>query len=278
MDKSTNKGKLYSIGAVAKLMGIQPQLLRHYCDMGVITPEIIDEETGYRFFSVKQFPYIDRTRFQLRCGLSLTDIKAVLQSDNLDLLVRLLSKERKKKLEEIEKAIDCIKTIEWYESYFAYGNQPTETSSFSIKRFEPRYLLAAKCPDDYDPKDFYNLFNKIRYKEENKNLKLTRQVTVLLDYDALLHKEFKRYYVGRFAMGMPSAISPDIMKLPAGEYYCFWANIHNEDWDPNEIRIPLAERRKATLVIANEFETSFSEYNNNPHELQFYFNDTVLKM
>ena len=57
--------KLYTIGKVAKLMGMQSQLLRHYCDIGLITPEYVDPQTGYRYFSFEQLPesvrrYVER--------------------------------------------------------------------------------------------------------------------------------------------------------------------------------------------------------------------------
>ena len=49
--------ELYSIGKMSAMMGISAQVLRHYCDIGLITPEYINPETGYRYFSFAQFHY-----------------------------------------------------------------------------------------------------------------------------------------------------------------------------------------------------------------------------
>ena len=37
--------ELYSIGKMSAMMGISAQVLRHYCDIGLITPEYIKPDT-----------------------------------------------------------------------------------------------------------------------------------------------------------------------------------------------------------------------------------------
>lgn len=263
--------KLYTIGKTAKLMGIQAQLLRHYCDIGLITPEYIDPDNGYRYFSFEQFPFIDRTRFLLGCGLGLKAIKRVLQDDDIPFLIELLNQEREEKKKELQRTQDCIHTIEWYINYFAYNNTHDSDAPFEIKSFDKRYLFAVRCPENYQPTDLYNLLNQVKNQEQYRNLKLTRQFTVIIDYDALLTKKLKRYYVGIFTMEPPKIRSEHILEIPAGEYYCFRADIHNESWDPNQIKIPLADKKEPSLVLASEYESSFSSYNNSPHELQIFF-------
>ena len=269
--------QLYTIGKVAKLMGIQPQLLRHYCDIGLITPEYIDPQTGYRYFSFEQLPDIDRTRFLLRCGLRLKEIKQVLREDNLPLLVELLNKERKQKQLEMQRAQDGMELIDWYINYFTFNSRSALDAPYQIRRLGKRFLLAVKCPDSYQPTDFYQLFSRIKNAPPYRDLKLTRQVTVLLDYEALLQKQFRRLYVGAFLIGDPGFQAPELLQIPAGEYYCFRANIHDEAWDPNQLRIPLADKEKPALTLASEYEASFSTYNNNPHELQLLFGDHILE-
>ena len=269
--------KLYTIGKVAKLMGMQSQLLRHYCDIGLITPEYVDPQTGYRYFSFEQLPDIDRTRFLLRCGLRLKEIKQVLQEDNLPLLVELLDKEREQRQLELQRAQDGIDLIDWYINYFTFNKQPASAAPYQIRRIEERFLLAARCPEDYQPTGLYQLFSRIKNAPRYRNLKLTRQVTVVLDYEALLEKRFKRLYVGAFLIGDPGFRAPEILRIPAGEYYCFRANIHDEDWNPSQLRIPLADKVKPVLTLASEYEATFSTYNNNPHELQILFGDPILE-
>lgn len=52
--------ELYSIGEVAGIMGISVQTLRNYANSELLKPQYIDEKTGYRYYSFKQFHMIDR--------------------------------------------------------------------------------------------------------------------------------------------------------------------------------------------------------------------------
>ena len=79
-----NGKKWYSIGEMSELMGISPQTLRHYCNIGLIAPEFIDPDSGYRYFSFRQFHYIDRARYLLACGFHLKEIKEILDSNDVD--------------------------------------------------------------------------------------------------------------------------------------------------------------------------------------------------
>ena len=45
----------YSIGETAKLLGVSTQTLRYYDREGILRPETINEETGYRYYSYMQF-------------------------------------------------------------------------------------------------------------------------------------------------------------------------------------------------------------------------------
>ena len=50
-----DKSKLFSIGDVAGLFNLSTGTLRHYETLGLITPEYTDPDTGYRYYSVRQF-------------------------------------------------------------------------------------------------------------------------------------------------------------------------------------------------------------------------------
>ena len=47
--------KLFRIGDVARLFHLSVSSLRHYEDEGLLVPEKIDPDTGYRYYSVRQF-------------------------------------------------------------------------------------------------------------------------------------------------------------------------------------------------------------------------------
>ncbi|WP_368260276.1 MerR family DNA-binding transcriptional regulator, partial [Clostridium paraputrificum] len=49
----------YSIGEVSKIKDVTIKALRYYHKVGILIPKYIDEETGYRYYSIDQFVHID---------------------------------------------------------------------------------------------------------------------------------------------------------------------------------------------------------------------------
>lgn len=55
--------KLFSIGDVARLFHISVSSLRHYENVGLLTPEYTDPSSGYRYYSVEQFEILNIIRY-----------------------------------------------------------------------------------------------------------------------------------------------------------------------------------------------------------------------
>lgn len=56
--------KLFRIGEMAKLFHMSMSTLRHYERLGLLKPEKVDEKTGYRYYSVRQFEALNTVRFR----------------------------------------------------------------------------------------------------------------------------------------------------------------------------------------------------------------------
>lgn len=107
-----NKKELFQIGQVAKLFHISVGSLRHYEKIGLLTPEFIDKETGYRYYSTRQFEYLNAIRYLRVLDIPLEQISEFLHNRNLDNIKKLLEQQKisvSRKLYElgvIEKKID----------------------------------------------------------------------------------------------------------------------------------------------------------------------------
>ncbi len=262
---------LYSIGKVSSIMGISVQTLRHYCDIGLVQPKHIDSETGYRYFSFEQFHYIDRARYLLKCGFKLKEIKQVLVGNDIDLLIQYLCQKKKEKLEEIKDAYDIIDTLDWYQQYFTYGKMNEASTSYYVKHMEARYLIAVACDPSYTHLQFYPLFNQIKNSEPYKHITYMRQFTAILDYDALMQKTMRRFYVGMLAMKDPGFRSANIVEIPAGEYYCFKAAILSDNWNPYLLKMFRAEEKRPKLLLTSEYEDDLQNFKECMHEVQILF-------
>lgn len=56
-------------------------MLRYYNDIGLFTPDRIDSETGYRYYSVRQLSQLNRVLALKELGLSLDQVKRLLKEE-----------------------------------------------------------------------------------------------------------------------------------------------------------------------------------------------------
>ena len=73
-----------SIGQMAKLNQVSIQALRLYDEMDILKPIEVNQETGYRYYDVKQSAQLDMIHYMKATGISLKEIKDVF--DHKDIL------------------------------------------------------------------------------------------------------------------------------------------------------------------------------------------------
>ena len=71
------------LGKFSKIAQVSGRQLRHYDQLGLLTPEHTDPSTGYRYYSAKQLPRLNRILALKEMGLSLEQIKRMLEDENL---------------------------------------------------------------------------------------------------------------------------------------------------------------------------------------------------
>ena len=67
------------IGEFSKLSRVSIRMLRHYDEIGLIAPEMVDEFTGYRYYSEAQLPVMNRITALKDMGFSLATIIEILK-------------------------------------------------------------------------------------------------------------------------------------------------------------------------------------------------------
>ena len=72
----------YKIGDYARYMGVTPDLLKHYEQHGLVTPEV--SPSGYRYYPFTQSPALLSSMGLRSYGLPLREISAMLREDDLD--------------------------------------------------------------------------------------------------------------------------------------------------------------------------------------------------
>ncbi len=104
---------MLSIGEFSKICKVSTKTLRYYAEIGLILPNQINPENGYRYYSIEQLEtmlFINRLK---EYHFSLEEIKVILDSDELHeekLYTELVRKKKaiQKQAQELEKNLDKL--------------------------------------------------------------------------------------------------------------------------------------------------------------------------
>jgi DNA-binding transcriptional MerR regulator len=72
---------MFKIGEFSRLSRVSVRMLRHYDQLGLLTPSQTDPFTGYRYYSAEQLPRLNRILALRDLGFSLEQIAGILEED-----------------------------------------------------------------------------------------------------------------------------------------------------------------------------------------------------
>ena len=105
------KEELFKIGEVAKLFNISVSTLRYYEKLGLVIPEEVDRDTGYRYYSTDQFEALNTLRYLRLLDTPLESIQEFYKGRDVDKMKTMLEVQKKElrdkitALEKLEKKV-----------------------------------------------------------------------------------------------------------------------------------------------------------------------------
>lgn len=90
-----DKQNLFLIGDVAKLFHLSVSNLRHYEDVGLITPEHTDPDSGYRYYGARQFEVLNSIRYLRDLDMPLSEIADFLGNRDIECIEEKLLSQKK---------------------------------------------------------------------------------------------------------------------------------------------------------------------------------------
>lgn len=99
---------LFTIGEMSKLFGINIRTLRYYDSIGLLHPEYTDPDTGYRYYSSKQFESLNTIRYLRALDMPLEEIGSILQKRSVEHLLSTLEHQQ----EVVQKQIAALQQID----------------------------------------------------------------------------------------------------------------------------------------------------------------------
>lgn len=161
---------LFQIGEVSKLFHISISILRHYDKIGLLKPEYTDPNSGYRYYSTRQFECLNTIRYLRALDMPLEKISLFLQNRNLDSIHDLLLEQR----EEVKKRQQELALIERKIENRLTQLQDARSSRLDVialSRKPARKLAAIK--KKVSPANYLDLESSIRELEQSEDRSVT---------------------------------------------------------------------------------------------------------
>ena len=102
------KKGLYSIGKVGKICDVSSRTLRYYEEVGLLRPDAINEQTGYRYYSSDSMYRVQVIRYLSDEGFTLEEIHQILEEEDLVRLRDIFAE----KIETTRQTIDYFRRRE----------------------------------------------------------------------------------------------------------------------------------------------------------------------
>ncbi|MDZ5254042.1 MerR family transcriptional regulator [Clostridium sp. LIBA-8841] len=144
-----------SIGTVARLFNISKDTLRYYDKIGILTPEI-NEENSYRFYDMRHLEQLGLILGIKYLGISLSDIKEVIESGEIEDYYNLIQRQKEiieqkvlelKKLEaSLNISGEIINRIINFKNEYDFSNLNIE--NISLKLYEVKLKSALSLDND----------------------------------------------------------------------------------------------------------------------------------
>lgn len=100
------------VGEFSRLAQVTIKALHHYDELGLLKPASIDELTNYRYYTVEQLPRIHRIVALKDLGLSLEQIKLMLDeempTEQIRGMLRLKQAEARQQMREVQQQLAMI--------------------------------------------------------------------------------------------------------------------------------------------------------------------------
>lgn len=164
-ERTVDKKNLFQIGEVAKMFRLSVSSLRHYEKYGLLSPEYIDPDSGYRYYSARQLEVLTTIRFLRQLDMSIAQIRDFLDCREIGKIRKMLQEQeaevqrRQRELAQIEKKIHAQQ--EMIEDALR-GRMETITLCHLPKR------RAAWVRGRISPKHYFDLETSIRELEKEQ--------------------------------------------------------------------------------------------------------------
>lgn len=184
--------ELFQIGEVSKLFHISISILRYYDRIGLVQPEYKDPDTGYRYYSARQFECLNTIRYLRALDMPLQEITEFIRNRNIRQIQTMLMKQKEEVLSRQQELALIQKKIE--NRLKQLNDALTCELDIITMETKPERRLAF-LKKDLMPKSYLDLEYSIRELEQDAEMSVTflGKVGIGISKERLLEKKYQPY-------------------------------------------------------------------------------------
>ncbi len=147
------KEQLLSIGKMAEINGVTIPTLRLYDKNGLLKPAYIDPDSSYRYYTLQQTARLDIIAYMKELGMSLGEIRSVLQKEDIALIEGILARKNEQLHEQMRRLKERHDAVERAISQIERYRKSPLTGTTSLEYIDRRYIWSIPCPENFYEKD-----------------------------------------------------------------------------------------------------------------------------
>ena len=255
------KEEYYQIGEVSRITGISKDTLHFYTKIGLVTPDYINPENHYHYYSRWNMYQLDIITTCRNLKIPLEKVKEIISSRDNEKVVKLLMEYQSEALRLSQYYRQVADDISWYYEENEHIKSQASDCEVRIVYFEPETVIVGNQKRK-DSSYHANLQDVLKQEFQTTNF-VRRKYGYFLDTERFLANELRKYreYV-KLPDGDYSSINPEhLYTLPGGTYAVCTIPIKNETADFSMLLNWLNENHyKTDAVFAEEVGFQLFKY------------------
>lgn len=252
MKKEKMKEEYYQIGEVSKITGISKDTLHFYTKIGLVTPDYINPENHYHYYSRWNMYQLDIITTCRNLKIPPEKVKEIISSGDNEKVVQLLMEYQSEALRLSQYYRQVADDISWYYEENEHIKAQLPDCEVHVTHLEPETAIVGnqKRKDSSYHANLQDVLNQ----EFRATKFVRRKYGYFLDSESFWDNELRKYreYI-KLPDGDYSSVSPEnLYTLPGGNYALCTIPIRNETADFSRLLDWLNENHYTTDAIFAE--------------------------
>ena len=214
------KENLLSITELAKLRQVTSETLRYYDRIGLITPDYVDPQTRYRYYSIRQYEKLGTIKELRQLGMSIHDITDYFSGRNLRKSHQLLLHQLELLEEEIRKQQLLSEILRRKLHFLSEISPPPPVDKVFYRAFPQRYMITFGEPAGGSREHAFAFTRLERYLDEVAPILASDRIGVYADWHLLEPSDDYIPAVPMIFVERDAIESEHKRTIPPGDYLC----------------------------------------------------------